>query len=303
MSAAVSREERYGDVLFASDRSREDDRLSGLAETFDPASRSVLLSLGLDSTWECLDVGAGTGTLSSWLAGMATGPGRVCAVDRDVRFLRRLPAKGLEIVEADITDPAFDPGRFDLVHARFVLMHLRRRDELLPRLASWVKPGGSLVLSDSLAVGGETSPHAPYRQTVRSLWRMLANTIGTDRHYAARYPQALTDIGLVEIGTDMHLPVVGLDAGFSRFLDLTLRQSRDNLLAGGLRPEVFDAALEHLGRPLARELFFAMVTAWGRKPVTPARDHRESGCSPNSVPTVPMSPKARRSGPSAFPDP
>lgn len=270
MPAAVPREERYGDVLFASVRPDEDDRLSGLAEAFDQASRSVLRSLGLDGTWKCLDVGAGTGTLSSWLAGMTTGPGRVCAVDRDVRFLRRLPTTGLEIIEADITDLAFDPGQFDLVHARFVLMHLRQRDELLPRLASWVKPGGLLVLSDSLAVGGETSPYAPYRQTVQSLWQMLANTIGTDRHYAARYPQALTDIGLVEIGTDMHLPVVGLDAGFSRFLNLTLRQSRDNLLADGLQSTVFDAALEHLGQPLTRELFFAMVTAWGRKPVTPA---------------------------------
>ncbi|MFJ3728836.1 class I SAM-dependent methyltransferase [Streptomyces sp. NPDC090045] len=81
--------------------------------------------LGLDAHWSCLDVGAGTGRLSGWLASVAASAGQVTAVDRDARFLGHLSDRGARVIEADITDPAFHPGRFDLVHARFVLMHLR----------------------------------------------------------------------------------------------------------------------------------------------------------------------------------
>ncbi|MET8750717.1 methyltransferase domain-containing protein [Streptomyces sp. NPDC004667] len=225
--------------------------------------------MGLDARWSCLEVGAGTGTLSGWLTSVAASAGQVTAVDRDVRFLGHLSAEGARVIEADITDPAFHPGRFDLVHARFVLMHLRDREEVLRRMVSWLKPGGLLVVSDSLAVGGETSPHEAYRRTITGYWRMIAETIGSDRHCAAQYPRVLTGLGLRDVGMHTHLPVVGLDAGFGRFLALTLEQAKDRLLAAGLPAAVYDEAVEHLKDPMTREPFFAMATCWGRAPVGP----------------------------------
>ncbi|WP_028649589.1 bifunctional 2-polyprenyl-6-hydroxyphenol methylase/3-demethylubiquinol 3-O-methyltransferase UbiG [Nocardiopsis sp. CNT312] len=256
--------ECYGDVLFAASCASESERLEGLARAFDPASRQDLLALGLNAGWTCLDVGAGTGSLGGWLASVTETADQVTAVDRDSRFLGPLAAQGVNVIEADIADPDFHPGQFDLVHARFVLMHLRERNGLLPRLASWVKPGGLLVVSDSLAVGGETSPHGPYRDTVTALWRMLAEEIGTDRHCAGQYPQVFTGLGLRDIGMRAHLPVAGLEAGFTRFLTLTLQQAKPRLLAAGLPAATYDQALLHLEHPLSRELFFAMVTCWGR---------------------------------------
>ncbi|MEV7583287.1 methyltransferase domain-containing protein [Streptomyces erythrochromogenes] len=261
--------ERYGDKLFAASHSNESDRLSGLADAFDPVSRQNLLGLGIDTHWSCLDVGAGTGSLSGWLASVTASAGQVTAVDRDARFLGHLSARGVRVVEADITDPGFEPGRFDLVHARFVLMHLRAREEVLRRMASWLKPGGLLVVSDALAVGGETSPHEAYRRTITGYWSMLAETIGSDRHCAAQYPQAFTSLGLRDVGLHTHLPVVGLDAGFDRFLALTLEQAKDRMLAAGLPEAVLDEAVDHLAHPLTRESFFAMATCWGRTPTAP----------------------------------
>lgn len=51
------------------------------------------------------------------------------------------------MLEADVTAPGFVSGRFQLVHARFVLMHLSERDRLIAALAERVAPGGVLVLS------------------------------------------------------------------------------------------------------------------------------------------------------------
>ncbi|MFJ4678697.1 methyltransferase domain-containing protein [Kitasatospora sp. NPDC088783] len=261
--------ERYGDDLFAASRGDERERLEGLAAAFDPASRQDLLALGLDARWTCLDAGAGAGTLSGWLASVAGSARQVTAVDRDTRLLDHLADAGVRVVRADLSDPAFDPGRFDLVHARFLLMHLRDRREVLRRLASWLKPGGLLVVSDSLAVGGETSPHEAYRRTVAAYWRMLAETIGSDRHCAAQYPRMLAGLGLRDVGLRLHAPLAGHHPGFTRFLALSLGQSRDRLLAAGLPADVYREALRHLADPSARELFFAMATCWGRAPAAP----------------------------------
>ena len=51
------------------------------------------------------------------------------------------------MVRHDVTvDPC--PGEpFDLIHARFVLCHLPGRQQVLQRLAGWLKPGGCLLIS------------------------------------------------------------------------------------------------------------------------------------------------------------
>lgn len=257
-------EQRYGDVLFSSDRWDEDERLAGLAASFDPVSKANLLAAGLSSGWRCLDVGAGTGTLSRWFAEVTGRPPVV--VDRDTRFLRRLTDHDLEIVEADITDPALDLGLFDLIHVRFVLMHLRERDDVLRRLASWVAPGGALVISDAYTVGLDASPHVQYRTTAIAHQEMMARTIGSDHAVAASYPRALTGLGFQDVGADIHMPIVGIDLGYTRFLRMSLQQGRTEILAGGVAEETFEAALRHIDEPTTREWFFAMLTAWGRKP-------------------------------------
>ncbi len=64
----------------------------------------------------------------------------VLAVDRDVRFLTERP--GLDVLEADITARDFVPGRFGLVHARFVLMHLPKCDRLITAMVNASRPAG-----------------------------------------------------------------------------------------------------------------------------------------------------------------
>ncbi|WP_369691446.1 class I SAM-dependent methyltransferase [Streptomyces sp. PTY087I2] len=67
-----------------------------------------LRALGAGPGWHCLDIGAGTGTVSRRLLGEA-GVASVLAVDRDVRFLDARPAPGLRTLQADVTAPDFAP--------------------------------------------------------------------------------------------------------------------------------------------------------------------------------------------------
>lgn len=83
----------YGEALFRPEQPGEDDRIDLGALAYDDITMARLRSLGVGPGWNCLDVGAGTGTVARRLlyeAGVAT----VLAVDRDVRFLTAHPCPG-----------------------------------------------------------------------------------------------------------------------------------------------------------------------------------------------------------------
>jgi ubiquinone/menaquinone biosynthesis C-methylase UbiE len=74
--------------------------------------------------WRCLDVGAGAGSLGRWLAERVGPTGHVVAADIDPRFLGGLREPNVEVHRCDITRDAVEQNCYDLVHSRFLLMHM-----------------------------------------------------------------------------------------------------------------------------------------------------------------------------------
>ncbi|MCD0483751.1 methyltransferase domain-containing protein [Streptacidiphilus sp. ASG 303] len=256
---------RYGRDLFPPDRTGEAARIDHGAEAYDAVTRARLLALGAGPGLRCLDVGAGTGTVAAWLAEEAGA--EVLALDRDVRFLPAPPGGRLRTLAADLTDPGLDPGRFDLVHARFVLMHLPGRDEVLARLAGWLAPGGWLVVGDAVDLTTAGSPNAAYRRAMGAMWEALRETIGTDITRVTRYPQQLSALGLADVGAEIHVPPLTADAPITAFWRETWTRMREALTAPGrLDPAELDEALAHLSSPGLADLSPGMLTAWGRAP-------------------------------------
>ncbi|MCX4511089.1 class I SAM-dependent methyltransferase [Streptomyces sp. NBC_01619] len=258
---------RYGEAVFRPEQAGEDDRIDLGALTYDDTTLTRLLKLGAGPHWHCLDVGAGTGTVARGLLRRA-GVAAVLAVDRDVRFLTAHPAPGLTALEADITDPSFDPGMFQLVHARFVLMHLPSRQEAITRLAGLVAPGGVLVLSDAIDVSaGAAPPNDPYSRTMRAMWQGLRDTIGTDITWVTRYPQLLHAAGLRPVAAEVHVPPLMPGSPISRFWGGTWDRARDALVGTGLvDDQVIDEAKRYLDSPDCAALSPGMITSWGWKP-------------------------------------
>jgi SAM-dependent methyltransferase len=52
------------------------------------------------------------------------------------------------VIRHDVRTDPFPEQSFDLIHARAVLMHIPDDPYLLPRMASWLAPGGWLVLEE-----------------------------------------------------------------------------------------------------------------------------------------------------------
>ncbi|WP_329042807.1 class I SAM-dependent methyltransferase [Streptomyces sp. NBC_00178] len=263
---------RYGESVFRPEQAGEGERIDFGALAYDDVTMARLRALGAGPGWRCLDVGAGTGTVSRRLlrdAGVAS----VLAVDRDVRFVGARPVPGLEVLEADVTSPGFVRGRFQLVHARFVLMHLPQRDRLVPALAELVAPGGVLVLSDAVDLTGDRAPHTPYTTAMRAMWRGLRATIGTDVTSGPSYPRLLRDAGLGSVAAEIHVPPLLPGSAISRFWADTWERSRAAMTATGLvDDQAVDEAVRYLGSDECAAVSAGMLTAWGRK-----SDHVTSG--------------------------
>ena len=138
----------------------------------------------------CVDLGAGTGFVSTALAPLVSS---VLAVDISAAMTASLAERaardGLQNVSASVCDlREFDlpPASADLVVSSYALHHLRDQDKraLVARAARWLRPGGRLVIADMMfGRGGSQRDRDILRQKVIALaakgpggwWRIAKN--------------------------------------------------------------------------------------------------------------------------------
>ncbi|WP_237291379.1 class I SAM-dependent methyltransferase [Streptomyces sp. Sge12] len=249
--------------MFRPELPGEDDRIDLGALAYDDFTLARLLALGAGPGWRCLDVGAGTGTVARLLLERA-GVTEVLAVDRDTAFLRAHPTAGLTPLEADITALDFSPGRFDLVHARFVLMHLRNWPRMIGKLASLVAPGGVLVLGDAVDLTTPAAPTTVYGRVMRAMWQGLRESLGTDVSWVPDCPRHLREAGLLSVGAEILVPPLLPGSAISRFWAGTWDRAREPMKATGLVDDAaIDAAIRYLDSPECAALSPGLLTAWG----------------------------------------
>src|SRR5262245_43924512 len=190
------------------------ERLRALERAFDRGTRRWLLSTGVGPGWRCLEVGAGAGSIARWLGEAVGGDGRVVALDRDARFLADVSAPNLEVVEADIRTAQVAPRAYDLVNARFLLIHLADWAAALDAMIRCVKPGGWLVLeepdfSSARVYAGDAELRAAFANVGRAVEAMFARR-GMDHAFGARLPALLQELeagrGFHEISVENDLP-------------------------------------------------------------------------------------------------
>ncbi|MER5387210.1 class I SAM-dependent methyltransferase [Streptomyces sp. NPDC002688] len=255
----------YGQDLFEPEHPEEAGRIDAAALVYDPVTTRRLRALGAGPGSRCLEVGAGTGTVVRWLLEEA-GAAEVVALDRDTSGLDTLSGPRVRVVAADLGDENLDLGGFDLIHARFVLMHLPERRRLVSRLTQWLNPGGWLVLGDAVEVPNVLDTSSAYRRTMDAMWQALRSTIGTDTSSVPAYPHFLREEGLQNVAGELFCPPLVAGGPLARFWSETWNRMRPALEeTGRVDSAVIDDALAYLASPELAELGPGMVMAWGRR--------------------------------------
>ncbi|MEU4206121.1 methyltransferase domain-containing protein [Streptomyces sp. NPDC026294] len=242
------------------------DRLRTLERAFDTATFSVLADLDLPQAARCLDLGAGAGSVAAWLADRYPA-GRVTATDTDTRFLDFPPSETIEVLRHDAAHDDFPAGTFDLVHTRALLSHLPDRDRVLRRAASWVRPGGWLVVEDLSVAVVDNSPHLLLKQVTSAGEELLRTAVGTDLRWAETMPDALRDLGLKDVQATVTPGVIGDDSATHAFWKATVDQATPSLLQLGLVTSgQIDALYAMIAEPGFTDVGIAMTSARARKP-------------------------------------
>jgi SAM-dependent methyltransferase len=249
-------------------------RLQLLAETVDEHSRQVLAGTGIGPGKRCLDIGPGAGTITTWLAERVGPTGHVTALDLDPRHVRGGP--NIEVREGDVRVVELPPAHYDLVHARLVLMHLPDPDAVLLRLATALRPGGLLVVSDwdtshrdmilRVRTPAAATAFDAYQDALAD--QVVAN--GGDLAWARRVPVAMSAAGLVDLAAVAHNRLfAGGEAGCLLHASNT-HQLRDVLLQRGMIDEQLEVVREAMHDPETFIYSYWMFTTVGRRP-PPAR--------------------------------
>jgi SAM-dependent methyltransferase len=123
-------------------------RLEGIDDQLDPGTIRLLETVGVAGGWSCLEIGAGSGSIAVWLCRRVGPGGRVMATDVDTQALDGLSLPNLQVRRHDIATEELPDSEFDLVHARWVLAHLRERPAALKRMLAAVKSGGWLMVEE-----------------------------------------------------------------------------------------------------------------------------------------------------------
>jgi ubiquinone/menaquinone biosynthesis C-methylase UbiE len=179
---------------------QELDRLRRQAAVYADFTRSVLLGAGLGPGQRVLDVGCGVGDVSLAAAALVGPGGRVRGIDRSASALAvaraRAAAEGVAVVfdEADID--AADPGRYDAVVGRFILLHRRDPVATLRDLAGRLAPGGRLAFVEMDLSTAAVEPAMPLFSQAMDWIRAVYRADGFETDMGSRLYGAFRAAGL-----------------------------------------------------------------------------------------------------------
>jgi SAM-dependent methyltransferase len=242
-----------------------------LADILDDHSTYVLSGVGIQPGWRCLDIGAGAGTITDWLANRVRPGGHVTALDLDPRHLRTT-ADNIDIVEGDVRTTPLRPGYYDLIHARLVYLHLPTRQEELGRLVQALRPGGVLVLSEWDCTWPDMLVHAASQAAVEAFEAFqdallaIVTDNGADLGWARRVAVAMLDAGLVGIETTAHNQLyAGGGAGCLLHVSNS-HQMQDALVSRGVTQAQLNILRAAMTDPTTLAYSYWMFTTVGRRP-------------------------------------
>ena len=249
---------------------RELERLRMIEQVFDPASRRRLLNAGLQAGWRCLEIGPGAGSIMVWMGEVVGPAGWVVAVDLDPKFLNESGRSNVEIVRADIRTAQLPQQSFDVVHARYVLIHLPDYEVALTKMFDCLKPGGRLVLEEpdfsaSRGITGDEQELASLRKVNEAIEQMYA-TLRMDYAMGLKLPALMQRRGLQRLTVENDTPLCAGGSGIATVMKLSAEQLREKYMATGVvGPSDLERYCRFADDPNTWAIYYATIAVSGRK--------------------------------------
>jgi Methylase involved in ubiquinone/menaquinone biosynthesis len=215
-------------------------RLASFQAIVEQGSQRLLKRVGVAPGMRVLELGCGTGAMTLWLARQVGPKGVVIALDRSTEALTSLSARAAEagldnIVcqQADLEQGVPALEEVDLVHGRFVLMHLRNSASLLCRLFDAMSPGALLALEEPSISSFRSQADRQLWQFCVDLYRRYCQVQHIDPNYGGRLLNHVSQAGFC-VQDDALIFAALSYAQARRYMALSLMASGQRYVDAGL---------------------------------------------------------------------
>ena len=114
----------------------------------DVATVRYFEEIGVSQGWRCLEIGGGKGTIAEWLGQRVGHAGQVVATELDTTSLEAIVSPNIEVRRHNVVEDVLEIDYYDLVHVRYVVLHLKEWEDVVKKLIASLKPGGWLFTED-----------------------------------------------------------------------------------------------------------------------------------------------------------
>lgn len=216
---------------------KELERLRLIEQVFDPASRRRIQSTGIKTDWRCLEVGAGAGSIAQWMAKVIDESGKVVAVDLNTRFMANIQDPKVEVLEADIRHLPWENRFFDLIHARYLLVHIPDFEVVLSKMLDLLKPGGWIVIEEpdfsaARAIAGEERVCESMNRMNRAIFQMFTRS-NMDYALGIKLPTIFQNLGLQRLSVENDVPLANGGSGIATIMKMSSVQLAEKYIATG----------------------------------------------------------------------
>jgi SAM-dependent methyltransferase len=258
----------------------ESVRLQRQAEELAPDSMALLGRTRLRPGQSAIDLGCGPRGVIDLLIERVSPGGRVVGLDADPvharmasEFVATRQLTGVEIACRDACDTGFEPGSFDVVHARTLLATVPQAADVVAEMVRLARPGGWVVGLEPDTEYSLCYPSDPAFARVSEIFKAAFSRNGADPFMGRRVPELYRQAGLVQVCVEARANVYPADHSRRMIRADLLRSLRPQILELGVADEreldELDAATRrHLANPdvvYVPSLFFL---TWGRKPIS-----------------------------------
>lgn len=224
MSTNSLPENEFGSYGFDGFTEDELYRLNSQAKATWDHEKSYLKWSGLRMGDKVLDLGCGSGIISSYLSDEVGPSGEVVGIDINENLINK--AKSLEsnnlsfFTSSGYNISGYD-GYFDFIYIRLVLQHSENPKKMISHAKKKLKPGGKICILDSDESTLFVDPEPPEFHNLLNETQNLQSNLGGDRKIGRLIEKYLKEEGFTNSEAQIFL-ITPQTAGTEYFLDTIL---------------------------------------------------------------------------------
>jgi len=193
------------------------NRLRFVNDVFGDYSRNFLIRAGLRDGYSVLELGCGTGSMTTWLAETVGEEGKVIAVDiseNQVDIARRAVegagARNVEFICSTVEAFEVPNDSIDLIYSRLLLMHLKNPMQVVTRMRKFLRSGGVIACEEPHSSSLTTTPRNEHIERLNDLFIELGKLQGLDFNIGDKLLPMLRAAGYSNLRACFIQPVISM---------------------------------------------------------------------------------------------